>query len=115
MASEERRRIITYVGATGRKLRFQMRDQDTGAAIDQTDTVSATISAQSLSGTAYEIEAATLTKEDGTDGWWYFYPTAGQIDTKADLDAQIRLVYASTVDFCNEFVIEIRQPRHYTA
>ncbi len=115
MANEERRRITTYIGATGRKLRFQMRDPGTGVAVDLTSVVSATISAQSTTGTAYEIEAAALTKEAGTDGWLYFYPTAGQVATKADLIAQIRLVYASDVDFCDEFIIEIKTPRHYTA
>jgi hypothetical protein len=115
MANEERRRIVTYIGATGRKLRFQMRDPGTGIAVDLSALVSATISAQSIAGDAYEIEAASMTIEAGTDGWLYFYPTAGQVDAKADLISQIRLVYASDVDFCDEFIIEVRTPRHYTA
>ena len=107
MATDHRPRIKTYIGATARKLRFQMRDPDTGGALDITDVVTAVISAKFDGVATYQIESASMTIEVGTDGWLYFYPTSAQVDTKGDLSANIRLNYASDLDYSNEFVIEV--------
>lgn len=108
MIREEMRRIYTVKGATGRKLRFQVRQPDTGAAFDLTGYAGATISASFAGASAKKIDAATLTIEAGTEGWVYFYPTAAQIDTAGDLIARITLdPNTGTLDFTRRFVIEV--------
>ena len=110
MANEERRRIVTFIGATARKLRFQMRAPDTGLPVDLSSLVSASISARFTTSGTYQISSAAMTVEAGTEGWVYFYPTSAQVDTKGDLLAQIRLDYATDLDYCDEYIIEVRTP-----
>lgn len=113
MANEELRRIKTFVGATGRKLRFQMRDPSTGAAYDLTGFSAATISARVFGETDYKIQAAVLTIEAGTAGWVYFFPTTAHIDTAGELVAQIFLDSGADEDYSDKLIIEIEAPEHY--
>lgn len=108
MPSNELRRIRTVVGATGRKLRFQIRRPDTGAAFDLTSYAGATITARVPGAAVNKIDGVTLTIEAGTDGWAYFYPAAGHVDTAADLYARITLdPNTGTLDYSERFVIEV--------
>lgn len=115
MANEELRRIKTYVGATGRKLRFQMRDLSTGAAYDMSGASGVTISARKVGSVTYKIQAATMTVEAGTSGWVYFYPTAGECDTKGEYRGMVRWTGANGTEFSDRVIIEIEEPDHYTA
>jgi len=108
MASEERRRIKTFVGATARKLRFQLRDPDTGAIVDATPVTAAYVSAQN--GDTFQISSAVLTIEVGTDGWMYFYPTAPEVAAAGDLVANIRLEYTGDLDYGDTMIIEVATP-----
>ena len=116
MANEDLRRVKTYVGASGKLLRFQMRDPDTGAVVDISSGYSnATISARFSGESTYKIQAEALTIEVGTQGWVSFYPSPGGIDTEGDLRAQIRIINPVGIDFTDKFIIEVDNPYHYTA
>lgn len=114
MSKEELRRVKTFVGAVGRKIRLQMRDPSTGAAYDLTGFSSATISGRFHGAEVYKIQAAAMTIEVGTDGWAYFFPTSTAIDTAGELRSQVRLDSGSDIDFSNKFIIEVEDPEHYT-
>jgi hypothetical protein len=116
MAGEDLRRIITYVGATGKMLRFQMRDPETGAIVDLNSGGYSvpTISARETGLTEYRIEAAALTIEAGAWGWLNFYPSSDHLVSVGDLRAQIRIENTTGPDFTDQFIIEIQDPIHYS-
>ena len=98
-------RIRTYVGADGRQIRIQAKDED-GDAYDLSGFSSATLSMRK-DGT-YKISRLACVIEAGTDGYLHFTPTAAQLDTKGVHDAQIRLVSGvDAVDFLEPFQIEV--------
>jgi len=109
--AQELRRITTFVGATGRALRFQLRDA-TGVVIDLSGYTSAAISGKL--DTTEKIQNEAVTIEAGTDGWVSFTPSSGAIDTEGEIRAQIKLIAAAN-DYTDEFVIEVLAVHDYTA
>lgn len=109
--NEDLRRIKTYVGASGKRLRFQLRDKSTGEPLDLSSGYSSfTISARESGASSRKIDAATLTVESGTDGWVYFFPAPAGIDTAGDLRAQIQFVNSYGLDMTDKFIIEVEEP-----
>jgi len=100
-----------YVGATGRKIRAQVRDDD-GNILDQTGN---TVKLSAKLGDTYKIQAATMTVEAGTDGWVYYMPAAGEVDTEGEYKAQVRIEEGGLVDYADPFVIDVIDPIHYVA
>lgn len=110
MAGKELRRVQTVVGATGRKLRLQVRRPDTGAAFDLTSYTSATLTAKFAGAVENKIDGEACTIEAGTDGWVYYYPAAGEVDTAGDLLARVTLdPNTGTLDYTERFVIEVEE------
>ena len=98
------------VGATGRKIRLQVRRPDTGDTTDLTSYTGVTISGSFRGAAAKKIDAAVCTIEVGTAGWVYFYPTAGQCDTDGDLICRLTLDPGTgTIDFSERFVLELEK------
>jgi hypothetical protein len=114
MGNENLRRTITFVGATGRKIRLQMRDPDTGAPNDISSVDTATISGRFTGATEYTIQATALTIEEGTDGWVYFFPATSEVATDGDMRCQVRLLSGTEPDYSDPFILEIQEPEHYT-
>lgn len=111
-------RVYTYVGADGRELRWQAKDED-GAAYDLSewrDNGSATISARLGDGSEdddYKIKAAAITIEAGTDGWFNYTPTAAEIAVAGEMIAHVRLVDSgSKIDYLEPMVIVVEEPTH---
>lgn len=117
-------RVVTYVGADGRNLRWQAKTED-GAAYDLSsirDNGSATISARLGDGGSTDdwlIKASAVTIEAGADGvagWHNYTPTAAELPTAGEYIAQVRLVdVSSRVDYLGEVIIEVREPVHQEA
>jgi hypothetical protein len=114
MGNENLPRVITYVGATGRKIRLQMRDPDTGAPNDISAVDTATISGSFTGDADYTIQSAAMTIEGGALGWLYFYPATSHLADTGDMRCQVRLLTGTEPDYSAEFVLEIREPEHYT-
>ena len=106
---------FTYVGADGRQIRRQAKDE-TGTAIDLTGRTG-TISARLGSGSTadYKIEASAITIEVGTSGWWTYTPTAAEVDVKGEYQAQARFVDGTDIDYDDEFILDVLEPIHYVA
>ncbi len=107
---EDLRRLHTYVGATLRVLRVQFRNPDTGAVVDLSGYDSAKVSAQEPGGD-YRVSAKTATIEAGTDGWVNFTLDATEGGTKGDLFTQVKVYSGADFDYCDEFILEVRQAR----
>ena len=109
--NEEIRRVVTFVGATGRVLRFQMRD-DTGVVVDVSGYDSAAISGKL--GTTEKIKNAVCDIEADVNGWVEYTPAAGEIDTTGDIRCNLKLVAATLPDYTEEFIIEVATPHDYS-
>ena len=115
-AKHELERVTTYVGADGRQIRLQVKDED-GNAYDLSGFSSCTVSARLGSGSSatWKIQAKSVTIEAGTDGWVHFTPSASEIDTEGEYLAQFRFVDAgSLVDYTDPFIIDVVSAIHYT-
>jgi len=110
--AEELRRVKTFVGATGRVLKFQLRDS-TGEAIDLTDYTAAVISG--ANGETEQIQRETCDIQTGTDGWLHYTPSATAVGTTGDVRCNIKLTKASTTDYTSEFIIEVATVHDYAA
>ena len=110
---EDLKILPTFVGATGRKLRIQIRDADGNPYDFSGGGFTGTLSAQQ-SG-VYKIQAQDVTFEAGADGWVWYLPTAGEVDTPGDFFAQVRFVTGTGPDFTQRFILRIKDPDHYTA
>lgn len=100
-----------YVGATARKIRVQIRDDD-GNAVDLSSTtckLSATLAG------AYKIEAVDMTVEGGTDGWCYYMPDAAEVDDEGMYLCQVQTTAAGLIDYPEPFVLDVDDPIHYVA
>lgn len=108
---------FTYVGADGRQIRRQAKDES-GTVIDLTGRTG-TISARSGSGSAavYKIEAEDVLIEGDTNGWWTYTPTSTEVNESGELQAQVRFTVTATdlVDFDDEFILDVLEPIHYIA
>jgi hypothetical protein len=113
-SNPEIRRIKTWVGATARKLRFQVRNPETLLPIDLGDVENAYLSASIDERATYKFANVVMRIEVGTDGWCYFYPTAAQVDTAGDYYGNIKLEYTDTLDYSKEFIIEVGTPNDST-
>jgi hypothetical protein len=100
-----------YVGATGRKIRVQVRDDD-GNVLDQTGN---THKLSARLGTVYKIEAVTMTVEVGTDGWIYYMPSAAEVATEGEYNCQVQVTSGGLVDYTDPFILDNREPIHYSA
>lgn len=108
MSAKDYRRIQTVVGATGRKLRLQIRSKATGAAVDLTDYTSATLDSWFAGTTPNKILAKAMVIEVGVLGWVYYFPIAAEIDTAGDLLSRITLdPNTGTIDYTERFIIEV--------
>lgn len=106
------RDIYTFVGATGRQLKFQLRDE-TGNIIDASGYSTAHISG--LLGAVEKIQQGVCDLTDAATGWVYYTPAAGEIDTEGTIKAQIKLTSGSSVDFTEEFNIIVQAAHDYAA
>lgn len=109
-ATAERAVHEFYVGATGRKIRVQIRDDD-GNVLDQTGN---THKLSGRLGDTYKIQAVTMTVEVGTDGWVYYMPSAGEVDTEGRFDCQVQITEGGLVDYTDPFILDNKAPIHYT-
>ena len=105
---------FTYVGADGREIRRQAKD-DSGTPIDLTGRTG-TLSARLGQGTTadWKIKAQAITIEGGILGWYTYTPTAAEIDVKGEYQAQARFVDTGAIDYDDEFILDVLDPIHFT-